>query len=69
MALSFPTGGGYNTSVGQADASGYGVSASNYADVFGFDNAETSTNLPQIYEREVTIYGNQYPYGLFTYDW
>ena len=52
MALSFSGGSG-------ADASGYGISASNYADVFGFDNAETSTNLPQIYEREVTIYGNR----------
>ena len=31
----------------------------NYRDVFGFDNAPDSTNLPQIYEREVTIYGNR----------
>ena len=44
-----------------ADASGYGVAApGNYADVFGFDNADdNSTALPQIYEREVTIYGNR----------
>ena len=52
MALNFTGGSG-------ADASGYGISASNYADVFGFDNAPASTNLPQIYEREVTIYGNR----------
>ena len=52
MAFTFTGGSG-------ADASGYGVSAANYADVFGFDNAPENTNLPQIYEREVTIYGNR----------
>ena len=30
-----------------------------YLDIFGFDNAPESTNLPQIYEREVTIFGNR----------
>ena len=35
------------------------VTPDNYRDVFGFDNAPDSTNLPQIYEREVTIYGNR----------
>ena len=53
MALNFGTTGS------GADASGYGVSSSNYLDVFGFDNAPENTNLPQIYEREVTIYGNR----------
>ena len=33
--------------------------ADNYEDVFGFDNAPTSTNLPKIYEREVTRYGDR----------
>ena len=43
-----------------ADASGYGAAApGQYLDVFGFDNAPENTNLPQIYEREVTIYGNR----------
>ena len=48
------------TGTSGADASGYGVVApGNYLDVFGFDNAPENTNLPQIYEREVTIYGNR----------
>ena len=48
------------TGTSGADPSGYGqVAPGNYMDVFGFDNAPESTNLPQIYEREVTIYGNR----------
>ena len=34
-------------------------SPGNYMDVFGFDNAPESTNLPHIYEKEITIYGNR----------
>ena len=30
-----------------------------YRDVYGFDNAPDNTNLPKIYEREVTIFGNR----------
>ena len=40
-------------------AKAIGAGVSNYRDVFGFENAPDSTNLPQIYEREVTIYGNR----------
>ena len=48
------------TGTSGADASGYGAAApGQYLDVFGFDNAPENTNLPQIYEREVTIYGNR----------
>ena len=56
MALDFST-----TSAGSGEAiSTYSQSSPfNYRDVFGFDNAPDSTNLPQIYEREVTIYGNR----------
>ena len=43
-----------------AGISGYSAQTpGNYVDVFGFDNAPQSTDLPQIYEREVTIYGNR----------
>ena len=35
------------------------TSPGNYMDVFGFDNAPESTNLPHIYEKEITIYGNR----------
>ena len=55
MAFDFSTG-----VQPQADLSGYGITApGNYRDVFGFENAPDSTNLPQVYEREVTIYGNR----------
>ena len=44
---------------GSANAAYSHANPGTYRDVFGFDNAPDSTNLPQIYEREVTIYGNR----------
>ena len=35
------------------------VNPGSYRDVYGFDNAPDNTNLPKIYEREVTIFGNR----------
>ena len=48
-----------NTGSGTNFTSEAAATPYNYRDVFGFDNAPDSTNLPQIYEREVTIYGNR----------
>ena len=40
------------------------TSPGNFTDVYGFDNAPSNTNLPAIYDREVTRYGDQ---GLATF--
>lgn len=67
MALGTPTFGTGGTTASptgnQIQGANFSSSAfttpGNYMDVFGFDNAPESTNLPHIYEKEVTIYGNR----------
>ena len=47
------------STAGSTDGNYSSPNPGTYRDVFGFENGPDGTALPQIYEREVTIYGNR----------